>query len=403
MSFEDCCPLCINPFVENEKHFRPCQCGFRLCVWCFYTIVNNVEELCVPRCPGCRRDYDVDVISKQRPPPQSKRPPRRSHPSRRELSELVLDDGLNVAMSTSCVPMGLLELSAELLRTHQWLGRYGRTIGAVVNAETGAAVCRFLNREDAQRAVQLCEDVGGASIFICCGRERDDDDDEEGADEKGADDSQRGAGATAASQQKQSSHGRRRGGGGGAARKKRSDDGLLFAEYRIRITAVPTRYCSSFLKNEECKRPHCVEVHKQLPPKVASGIVKSGASASALSIFGLLQAPSSPSSPHHAKSGRRTNAASNNHNNDDDGNHHGSGLAKLLASDGPRIFSSFDEWTAAFALRFKQVLNMDVSRELQEATRNALALVRRRGEGHRIVIPLFPAVVGVDELRVTTK
>ncbi|KAL1841643.1 hypothetical protein VTJ49DRAFT_6749 [Mycothermus thermophilus] len=55
---EDCCPLCIEEFDLSDRNFRPCPCGYQICQFCFNNIRNNMNGLC----PACRRPYDDKTI-----------------------------------------------------------------------------------------------------------------------------------------------------------------------------------------------------------------------------------------------------------------------------------------------------------------------------------------------------
>ncbi|KAK4032162.1 hypothetical protein C8A01DRAFT_50981 [Parachaetomium inaequale] len=52
---EDCCPLCIEEFDLSDRNFRPCPCGYQ---FCFNNIRTNMNGLC----PACRRPYDDKTI-----------------------------------------------------------------------------------------------------------------------------------------------------------------------------------------------------------------------------------------------------------------------------------------------------------------------------------------------------
>ncbi|KAK3998333.1 general negative regulator of transcription subunit 4 [Cladorrhinum sp. PSN332] len=55
---DDCCPLCIEDFDLSDRNFRPCPCGYQICQFCFNNIRNNMNGLC----PACRRPYDEKTI-----------------------------------------------------------------------------------------------------------------------------------------------------------------------------------------------------------------------------------------------------------------------------------------------------------------------------------------------------
>mmetsp|Transcript_3153 Transcript_3153/g.9000 ORF Transcript_3153/g.9000 Transcript_3153/m.9000 type:complete len:448 (-) Transcript_3153:3154-4497(-) len=53
---EDVCPLCIEEMDITDKNFMPCPCGYRVCMWCWHHIKENLNGLC----PACRREYSDD-------------------------------------------------------------------------------------------------------------------------------------------------------------------------------------------------------------------------------------------------------------------------------------------------------------------------------------------------------
>ncbi|CAK7209967.1 transcriptional repressor proteinral negative regulator of transcription subunit 4 [Sporothrix curviconia] len=55
---EDTCPLCIEEFDLSDRGFRPCPCGYQICQFCFNNIKQNMNSLC----PACRRPYDEKSI-----------------------------------------------------------------------------------------------------------------------------------------------------------------------------------------------------------------------------------------------------------------------------------------------------------------------------------------------------
>lgn len=59
---EECCPLCIEPFDLYDKNFHPCPCGYQICQFCFNNLKNNLNGLC----PACRRTYNDETITFKR-------------------------------------------------------------------------------------------------------------------------------------------------------------------------------------------------------------------------------------------------------------------------------------------------------------------------------------------------
>ncbi|KAJ5125713.1 hypothetical protein N7448_005031 [Penicillium atrosanguineum] len=56
---DEFCPLCIEEFDLSDKNFRPCPCGYQICQFCYNNIKTHSEE---GRCPNCRRPYDDSTI-----------------------------------------------------------------------------------------------------------------------------------------------------------------------------------------------------------------------------------------------------------------------------------------------------------------------------------------------------
>ncbi|KAL4896129.1 hypothetical protein BDV59DRAFT_172126 [Aspergillus ambiguus] len=56
---DEFCPLCIEEFDLSDKNFKPCPCGYQICQFCFNNIKTHSEE---GRCPNCRRVYDESTI-----------------------------------------------------------------------------------------------------------------------------------------------------------------------------------------------------------------------------------------------------------------------------------------------------------------------------------------------------
>ncbi len=59
------CPLCTEEFDVTDKSFRPCKCGYQICVWCWHKIMEDSK-----RCPNCRRYYDNENLDFTPPDPE---------------------------------------------------------------------------------------------------------------------------------------------------------------------------------------------------------------------------------------------------------------------------------------------------------------------------------------------
>ncbi|XP_073226914.1 uncharacterized protein [Cicer arietinum] len=51
------CPICCEDLDLTDSSFLPCNCGFRLCLFCHKRILEQDG-----RCPGCRKQYECEPI-----------------------------------------------------------------------------------------------------------------------------------------------------------------------------------------------------------------------------------------------------------------------------------------------------------------------------------------------------
>ena len=51
---DDECPLCLNDLDITDRSFRPCKCGYQICLFCYRHIKDDLNGLC----PACRSPYD---------------------------------------------------------------------------------------------------------------------------------------------------------------------------------------------------------------------------------------------------------------------------------------------------------------------------------------------------------
>lgn len=50
----DSCPLCMEDMDVTDRNFRPCKCGYQICLFCYNKIKDNHNGAC----PACRTPYD---------------------------------------------------------------------------------------------------------------------------------------------------------------------------------------------------------------------------------------------------------------------------------------------------------------------------------------------------------
>jgi len=208
---DDLCPLCVEEMDLSDKNFIPCPCGYRVCMWCWHHIKENLNGLC----PACRTPYEDDphafaavdrdqVVKKKKEKKQKKvekkgdKVPidkRSLHNVRVIQRNLVYVIGLPLSIA-----------SEEDLRRGEYFGQYGKILKVVVNHNHGAPP------KDPRH--------GSASAYITFSYKED---------------------AKAAIQ---------------------SIDGFLWDGRLIRASFGTTKYCNNFLRNLPCTNPECLYLHE---------------------------------------------------------------------------------------------------------------------------------------------
>ncbi|KAG9142112.1 hypothetical protein Leryth_026726 [Lithospermum erythrorhizon] len=57
------CPLCAEEMDWTDQQFKPCKCGYQVCVWCWHHIMDMAEKADTEgRCPACRTIYEKEKI-----------------------------------------------------------------------------------------------------------------------------------------------------------------------------------------------------------------------------------------------------------------------------------------------------------------------------------------------------
>jgi len=51
------CPLCLDPLGDDIR-FKPCNCGYQICRFCWHHIKTNLNG----RCPACRKVYSDETV-----------------------------------------------------------------------------------------------------------------------------------------------------------------------------------------------------------------------------------------------------------------------------------------------------------------------------------------------------
>ncbi|KAH8689514.1 hypothetical protein BGW36DRAFT_401859 [Talaromyces proteolyticus] len=216
---EETCPLCIEEFDLSDKNFRPCPCGYQICQFCYNNIKTHNEE---GRCPNCRRVYDESTIQYKVPDADEFKADlalkhrKAAAAKKKEVEKREIEassrknlDGVRVVQKNLVYVIGLnptIRDEGQLLQTLRgpdYFGQYGEIDKIVVSkAKPGGNPNQ------------------GIGVYVTFARKID--------------------AATCIA----------------AVDGSQNGDRLLRAQYGT------TKYCSSFLRNEQCNNRNCTFLHE---------------------------------------------------------------------------------------------------------------------------------------------
>jgi len=167
------CPLCLEELDITDRHFKPCQCGYQMCRFCWNHIMENING----RCPQCREPYDSQNYTFTPPDPkelakahQDKRKKERRNKkqdnvnSRKQLSNVRVIQR-NLVYVTN---LALCIAKEELLRKFEYFGQYGKIEKIVINKNNHynihsphgpsvSAYITFCRRDDALACIKAVD------------------------------------------------------------------------------------------------------------------------------------------------------------------------------------------------------------------------------------------------------
>eukprot|EP01064_Diplonema_japonicum_P011516 TRINITY_DN18926_c0_g1_i1.p1 TRINITY_DN18926_c0_g1~~TRINITY_DN18926_c0_g1_i1.p1 ORF type:complete len:658 (+),score=167.65 TRINITY_DN18926_c0_g1_i1:44-1975(+) len=145
------CIICAGLMDGDDVKFKPCRCGFRLCIWCFHKIRDESSQVNEKaKCPGCRREYNESVLKiKKVAGPDT---------SRKRLEGLLVVRRKVVHLTG--VPKRIA--NEDTLKGFSYLGQYGPITNInITQGPTAAATSEvhatFVNAGDASKAVSLVD------------------------------------------------------------------------------------------------------------------------------------------------------------------------------------------------------------------------------------------------------
>ncbi|XP_014662925.1 PREDICTED: CCR4-NOT transcription complex subunit 4-like [Priapulus caudatus] len=207
---EDCveCPLCMEPLEIDDVHFFPCTCGYQICRFCWHRIRTDENGLC----PACRKAYPEDPAL-YKPLTQEELHKIKSQKKQKDIQrkQKISENrkhlaSVRVVQKNLVFVVGLSQrlADAEVLKKHEYFGKFGKIMKVVVNNSTSyagsqgpsaSAYVTYYRAEDALRAIQSVNNV-----FV---------------------------------------------------------DGKT-----LKASLGTTKYCSHFLRNSQCPKPDCMYLHE---------------------------------------------------------------------------------------------------------------------------------------------
>uniref|UniRef100_A0A1B0BD21 CCR4-NOT transcription complex subunit 4 n=1 Tax=Glossina palpalis gambiensis TaxID=67801 RepID=A0A1B0BD21_9MUSC len=226
------CPLCMEPLEVDDLNFFPCTCGYQICRFCWHRIRTDENELC----PACRKEYpenpaDFKPLTQEEMIAFKSQKRQRDQQRKQKITEnrkhlanvrvvqknLVFVVGLPPRLADAdknlvfVVGLPPRLADADILKKHEYFGKYGKIHKVVINPSTtyagiqgpsASAYVTYVHNTDALRAIQSVNNI--------------------------------------------------------------TIDGRL-----IKTSLGTTKYCSHFMKNQQCPKSDCMYLHELGDPEAS--------------------------------------------------------------------------------------------------------------------------------------
>lgn len=166
------CPLCMEPLEVDDLNFFPCTCGYQICRFCWHRIRTDENGLC----PACRKAYsenpaDFIPLSQEQVAKLKAEKRQRDQQRKAKLSESRKHlASVRVVQRNLVFVVGLpLRLAdAEILKRHEYFGKFGKIHKVVINQSTSyagsqgpsaSAYVTYMKSDDALRAIQNVNNI----------------------------------------------------------------------------------------------------------------------------------------------------------------------------------------------------------------------------------------------------
>ncbi|KAL3523409.1 hypothetical protein ACH5RR_016243 [Cinchona calisaya] len=148
------CPLCAEEMDWTDQQFKPCKCGYQVCVWCWHHIIDMAEkDKTEGRCPACRTVYDKDKIvamqanceraaekhcSRKSKPPKAK-------PKTNEVKKDLTNARVIQRKMAYVIGLPLSLADEDLLQRKEYFGQYGKVSKISLSRTAGGAIQHFIH------------------------------------------------------------------------------------------------------------------------------------------------------------------------------------------------------------------------------------------------------------------
>ncbi|CAH9054992.1 unnamed protein product [Cuscuta epithymum] len=148
------CPLCAEEMDWTDQQFKPCKCGYQVCVWCWHHIMDMSEkEETEGRCPACRTIYDkekvvamqTDIERVKNSHANGKTKPPKAKPKTNEVKKDLTNVRVIQRKMAYVIGLPLTLADEDLLQRKQYFGQYGKVTKVSLSRTAGGAVQQFIN------------------------------------------------------------------------------------------------------------------------------------------------------------------------------------------------------------------------------------------------------------------
>ncbi|KAI8866825.1 hypothetical protein GQ42DRAFT_167944 [Ramicandelaber brevisporus] len=130
------CPLCMEEMDIHDRGFKPCECGYQICSFCYHRIKEDMNG----QCPACRRLYSEQVPNiipvTGETAARLKRNKKAKDKERREIESMSRHHLVNVRVMQKNL-VYVLGLPAhicneDVLKSNEYFGQFGKVNKVVV-------------------------------------------------------------------------------------------------------------------------------------------------------------------------------------------------------------------------------------------------------------------------------